>query len=197
MMEPHPRECTSDYSSMDNGLNFNGGGVAMAMRGGTGFENPNYHGSGSSTLFQNHKKVVEETFEMGKNFFCLSSNTDMLYGLTFDIPIDEIGPNDPKSSSKGDPSSSSYYYQVSTPNYMLLIGGNESHSSQVVSKRQPLSIWRLRVTRDLFGSNSAGSMSTQPPQEYSAPSSSRRPSSSGSQRRMNGSLSMSNTTTGF
>lgn len=35
------------------------------------------------------------------------------------------------------------------PCYMLLIGGNESHSSQVVKK--PLSIWRLRLDNELFG----------------------------------------------
>lgn len=113
-------ECTSDYSSMEHGLNL----------GKTGFENPNYHGSMSSGTF----KIVE-SYEMGE------------FGGAAEPPAATA------PTLRTDDPPTTYCYQVATPNYMLLIGGNESHSSQVVSKRQPLAIWRLRVTRELFASS--------------------------------------------
>jgi type IV secretory pathway VirB6-like protein len=37
---------------------------------------------------------------------------------------------------------------VTTPNYLLLVGGLESHTTHLIKK--PLSIWRLRVSSDLI-----------------------------------------------
>ena len=37
---------------------------------------------------------------------------------------------------------------VTTPNYLLLVGGLESHTTHII--RKPLSIWRLRVCPELI-----------------------------------------------
>jgi hypothetical protein len=170
------RECTSDYSSMDNGLNImNGNGRGVVGGGGAaGFENPNYHGSGSSNLFHHNNpsfKVVE-AYEMG-NILIINLNKKSLLIILIQFlgtlsPVDAGGiileqdppPSYPTSTQSSKPTKDDhnpppyYYYKVSAPNYMLLIGGNEFHSTgHVVSKRQPLSIWRLRVTRELFASS--------------------------------------------
>lgn len=150
---------------MDNGLNVNGGKVVLCGGAATGFENPNYHGSGTSSLFHNNPSFkVVEAYEMGKiRINCLfkrmlngcdlsyigAISPDAVAGIILDPEDNHASAEKCENDSKEPPC---YYYKVSAPNYLLLIGGNESHSSQVVSKRQPLSIWRLRVTRDLFSS---------------------------------------------
>ncbi|XP_035701191.1 tip elongation aberrant protein 1 isoform X2 [Folsomia candida] len=172
------RECTSDYSSMEHGINLQQqqrpGGGGGGAGGHNGYENPNYHGS-SNTFHTNPAFQVVEAYEL---------DTISGGGANGEIPVAEK-----VEQAKVE---APYYYQVSTPNYMLLIGGNESHSSHVVSKRQPLAIWRLRVTRDLFGVNPSSSSQGQEllySSSGNGSSSGSRPSSGSQQRKV--------TTTGF
>jgi hypothetical protein len=39
-------------------------------------------------------------------------------------------------------------YEVTTPNYLLVIGGFESQNAHIFNKTLP--IWRLRVSQELF-----------------------------------------------
>lgn len=74
--------------------------------GHNGYENPNYHGS-SNTFHTNPAFQVVEAYEL---------DTISGGGANGEIPVAEK-----VEQAKVE---APYYYQVSTPNYMLLIGGD-------------------------------------------------------------------------
>lgn len=105
---------------MEQGMNYlqlqgQGQGLHQIRGGGpTGFENPNYHGSGTSSLFNHHNPPPPyESYELGPMTGGRPSS-DKVAEVTNPSAVGVTVPTKPEAP---------YYYQVSTPNYMLLIGG--------------------------------------------------------------------------